>query len=534
MKTKILDCTLRDGGYYNDWNFSNDLVSRYLSSMAHSGVSHVELGLRTPSKANFFGPYAFCSENFLKSLPLEQSNQYGVMINAKEYIVDGQSDVQLIEQMFTDCSQSSVSFVRIASHAHEITKIQPAAKKLSDLGYEVVVNIMQIATLDEQTIANCLKDLGQWGFIKTVYFADSLGSMDTNDIDRIINLIKKDWSGEIGIHAHNNKNQALQNTIYSATHGVSWLDCTVTGMGRGAGNCPTEYLVMELSKKENFDLKPEALFGLVLDNFGKLKAKHGWGPNLLYYLSADYEIHPTYTQKLLSQDNVQPDQLILAMERLKESDTKAFRASTYSDLFSLEAFTSEGTWSPESELAGREVLILGSGPQLADYSDAVLSYIKANKPIVLNLNVKSEVPAEYIDYYVACNPTRIITNLIDYKGLAKPLIAPEEAIKNVDATQASELSIKNFGLKINSEYQVENNHCLLKDPLAYPYALSVCVAGKASNVLLAGFDGYPESDYRYELMSEVNDNFVSKLKLDISCVTPSNFRLPKKSIFSMV
>lgn len=532
---KILDCTLRDGGYYNDWNFSSELVEKYLSSIAHSGITHVELGLRTPDQANFYGPYAFCSEEFLKTLTLEKTIVYGVMINAKDYIVDGKSNVDLINKMFLSEEDSLISFVRIACHSHEIDKIELVAKRLNELGYCVIVNIMQIASLDEKTLENCLKNLSLWNIINTVYFADSLGSMGTAEIDKIISQIQKNWSKEIGIHAHNNKNLALQNTIYSSRNGVSWLDCTVTGMGRGAGNCPSEYLLIELSKEAKIELKPEALHGLVLDGFYKLKAKHGWGPNLLYYLSADYEIHPTYIQKLLSQDNVQPDQLILAMERLKNLDTRSFKASTFSDLFSLENFSSAGSWRPVEEFKDREVLILGSGPQLAGYRDAVLRYIKNKKPIVLNLNIKSEISAEYIDYYVACNPTRIITNLVDYRELEKPLIAPEEAIRNIASSQADVLSLKNFGLKIDKEqYQVEEDHCILKDPLAYPYALAICLAGKASNVLLAGFDGYPESDYRFELMGEINKNFVSSLNMNISCVTPSNFRLSRRSIFAMV
>jgi 4-hydroxy 2-oxovalerate aldolase len=113
--------------------------------------------------------------------------------------------------------------------------------------------------------------------LDVLYFADSLGSMDGGDVVRIISALKLNWIGEVGFHAHNNKGLAVSNTLVAIENGATWVDSTILGMGRGAGNAQTENLLLELKKKYQLDYRASALFDLALSDFTPLQNHFHWG-----------------------------------------------------------------------------------------------------------------------------------------------------------------------------------------------------------------------------------------------------------------
>ena len=130
-----------------------------------------------------------------------------------------------------------------------------------------------------------------------LYFADSLGAMDNEDVSKCIKSIKTHWSGEIGIHTHNNLGKAVSNSISAIQNGATWIDSTVTGMGRGPGNSETEYILIEMSNfsKKKYNVLP--LTKIIKKYFEPLKIKYKWGPNPFYYLAGKHGIHPTYISR---------------------------------------------------------------------------------------------------------------------------------------------------------------------------------------------------------------------------------------------
>ena len=143
---------------------------------------------------------------------------------------------------------------------------------------------MQISERTKKEIKNIIHKINQMN-IKILYFADSLGSLKPKDLKMIVSQIKKNWKGEIGIHTHDNMGKALDNTLEAIKLGVTWVDSTVTGMGRGPGNTKTEEAIIELNRlmKKNVDLLPT--LNLIEKYFKKLKQKYGWGSNIYYYLT---------------------------------------------------------------------------------------------------------------------------------------------------------------------------------------------------------------------------------------------------------
>ena len=160
---KILDCTLRDGGYYNAWDFSNDLVADYLFAMEALKVDFVEIGFRSLKIQGFKGAYAYSSDAFLNNLGIPKSlqNKIGVMLNGSELAEHDKGLVYVLDQLFVNAENSLISLVRIACHVHQFEECLPAAKWLKDKGYQVGFNLMQVADCDEAEIARLAKKASQ-------------------------------------------------------------------------------------------------------------------------------------------------------------------------------------------------------------------------------------------------------------------------------------------------------------------------------------------------------------------------------------
>jgi len=280
LNTKILDCTFRDGGYYNNWDFDLGLVREYLGVMERSGIEAVEIGFRSPGKDNF----ACVTDEFIETKLYRPDIKYfGVMVNANDY-----SNV-----LFKQADKSPFNFVRVATHFKDIHLAERVCKELKDLGYTVACNLMQASTKENDELEKASREVKSWG-VDILYFADSFGGMDRLDIINLYTVAHfKDLA--TGFHGHNNQGKALNNSIEAAIFGVEWVDGTMLGMGRGAGNTETELLLTELGRDS------EEVYELSMD-FLPLKEKYKWGASLPYYLAAKYSIHPTFIQKTDTKD----------------------------------------------------------------------------------------------------------------------------------------------------------------------------------------------------------------------------------------
>jgi len=207
-------------------------VDDYLSAMASAGVDVVELGFRSLKNESFQGPYAFTTDHHLDGLVIPEALTLGVMVNAAE-LVNSRNQQRTLERLFPrSAAESRVDLVRVACHIHEFSEALPAAYWLQKQGYRVGFNLMQVADRDITEITNLAKLASDYP-LDVLYFADSMGSMTPEHTVRIVQAFKEGWSGPLGVHAHDNMGLALQNTLAALEHGVSWMDATVTGMGRG-------------------------------------------------------------------------------------------------------------------------------------------------------------------------------------------------------------------------------------------------------------------------------------------------------------
>tara|TARA_A100001388_G_C28748588_1_gene490904 strand:- start:599 stop:1744 length:1146 start_codon:yes stop_codon:yes gene_type:complete len=376
--------------------------------------------------------------------------------------------------------------------------------------------------------------------VDILYFADSLGSSTPKTIKNIVKALKKNWKGQLGIHAHNNTGLALSNTLQAIECGVKWVDSTITGIGRGPGNTHTEELIFELNQNKcepiNNNLNLVPLIQIINNHFLPMKNKYSWGTNIFYYLAGKYSIHPSYIQAMLKDYRYQEEDILASINYLRDQGGKKF---DYGDLDEARKFYKgkpKGEWDPKTIFKNRDVLIIGTGPEFKNHEKAVESFIKRTKPIVLAINTNKLNNNDLIDLRIACHPTRLFADVDKHLNLPEPLIIPLSMLPDQFRRIFKKKEIKDFGIGLtNTHFEFHNSFCIIPNALVLSYALAVVTSGSAKKIFLAGFDGYPQGDSRND---EVNDLLLkyktSKPEAKVIAITPTKYKnLISQSVYGI-
>lgn len=533
MMINFLDCTLRDGGYYNAWDFEPDLVASYFEAMVALDIGFVEVGFRSFKNQCFKGGFAYSTDRFLQSLsiPSELDNKIAVMVNASDLVAEESDQVEVLEKLFSPKSQSPVSLVRIACHIHEFSAALPAAEWLKEQGYLVGFNLMQIADRTDDEIISLAKLAYNYP-IDVLYFADSMGSLNPVQVKHIVSLIRKGWPGAIGIHAHDNMSQALANSIMAVESGVAWVDSTVTGMGRGPGNTQTEYLVLALAAYCHQQANITKLLELIRRYFRPMQTHYGWGTNPYYYLAGQYGIHPSYIQEMQQDARYSDEDVIAVIDHLRVEGGKKFSLDTLEASRYFYSGELKGVWKPRSVLKGREVLVVGSGPSVQKYKTAIENYIHCFKPYVIALNTEASLQQELIDARAACHPVRLLADCHQHLNLVQPLITPYSMLPKDVQFELESKEVFDFGLLVEpGNFVCAEQSCILPNSLVISYVLAIANSGCASAIRLVGFDGYSLDDTRTVEMEQVFQLYQQFSRIPLCSLTPTRYNVPTKSIF---
>jgi len=197
----ILDCTFRDGGYYNKWDFNSSLVKKYLYAINGANIDIIELGFRNFPQNKFLGAFAYTTDTHIDSLNIDKDITVGVMIDASSILNSNFSIDEAISILFQEKIKSRVDLVRVATHFNCVKKCKDIVQALKRLKYKVGLNLMQPNTKSNNELSKVAKLVESWNTVDVLYFADSIGDMDGNDVTRIVSTLKSEWSSDIGFHA---------------------------------------------------------------------------------------------------------------------------------------------------------------------------------------------------------------------------------------------------------------------------------------------------------------------------------------------
>lgn len=287
-RIKIVDATLRDGGLVNDFYFDDRSVKALYDTNIAAGIDYMEFGYRASKKQfdpNNYGKWKFSSDEDIWNIIGDKKTDMKISVMVDVGRTDFKEDIK-------PKKESPVDLFRISTYIDTISKAVEMINYISSLGYETTCNIMAISKCSEEQISQALELLAQTPVL-AVYMVDSYGALYPKQIRKLTRLYKQILTPvgkEVGMHAHNNQQCAFANTIEAKDKGARWLDGTVFGMGRGAGNCHSEALVAYL-KGEKYHVEPLLKF-LELWMLSLKEEGVEWGYNTSYLLTGIMNRHP--------------------------------------------------------------------------------------------------------------------------------------------------------------------------------------------------------------------------------------------------
>ncbi|MFA6350164.1 MAG: aldolase catalytic domain-containing protein [Candidatus Omnitrophota bacterium] len=284
-KIKVLDCTIRDGGLINNHKFDLKFVRAVYKALSEAGVDYMEIGYKNSKKLfspKDYGAWKFCEDDDIKKVTegIKSNTKISVMVDVDRV------DIEDIKPR----KNSPVAMVRVASYVKDIDKAIHLVNHFADKGYETTVNIMAISRALDNELTECFQQLEKECKAEVIYIVDSYGALYQETTEFLIkkaqSIIK---SKEIGIHAHNNQQLAFGNTIEAIIHNANFVDATVYGLGRAAGNCPLE-LLLGFLKNPKYDIRP--VLDLISKEFIPLRQNIEWGYIIPYAITGMLDEHP--------------------------------------------------------------------------------------------------------------------------------------------------------------------------------------------------------------------------------------------------
>jgi 4-hydroxy 2-oxovalerate aldolase len=295
---KVLDCSIRDGGLLNKHKFSFELVQKVYRTLAAAGVDYMEAGYKNSDQLfsrEEFGQWKFCDDDLLWKM--KEGVENGPKISVMADI--GRADMSKIKPR----SESPYDMVRVACYARDIDKCIAMVNEFHDLGYETTINIMAASRDSGPELDEALDQVEKEAKTEVLYLVDSFGYFYQENIDKLAKRYKR-WvkTKKLGFHGHNNQQLAFSNTIQAIINNVDYLDCTIYGIGRGAGNCPTE-LLLGFLKNPKFDIRP--VLDIIASDFIPMQKEQNleWGYIIPQMITGIFNSHPEEAIKFRKGDD---------------------------------------------------------------------------------------------------------------------------------------------------------------------------------------------------------------------------------------
>jgi 4-hydroxy 2-oxovalerate aldolase len=520
-----LDCSFRDGGYHNNWIFDQKDINLYLHHISKTNIKYIEIGFRLINKKNS-GPTAYTSDQFLEKLNINKDIKIGIMINAADFILNNKVIYQRLKKVFP--SFNYLSFIRIAFHNKDVRNVAKIAKYLSKNNLEIILNLMQISELNNQQILKSLKIINKLE-LKTFYIADSFGSLKPSYISNISKLLNRHCKFDLGFHAHDNLKLAFTNTKMAIKNNFTYIDSTMMGMGRGAGNLKTEEIYKFLNKNDKVGIQN---LNKIKDKiFKPLKKKYKWGTNIYYNFAAKNSIHPSYVQELLRNKNYLSKDYFKILKSLLNTDSKSYNQ----DYLNLDKNFKTNKNIHKSIKDNENFLIVGSAKNLIKYKDKVINFSLSLNLTNIAVNTNKVFDNNFIDYRVACHPSRIKMDYSFYKKFNNKFVIPVNNIDKFFFATLNKDQILNFDLIVNKKnpenIKVNLNQCILPNKLVIGYAIAFAIANGAKKIYLAGFEGFDNDNPANDESEHVLQLFNNKYKkVKISSITPTKLNIKYERI----
>ena len=314
---KILDCTIRDGGYINNWNFSLEFGKALYWAVSSSGCEYIELGFCNPLSD---GHKLYKNCDFKSIREIRSSYPNGARVSL---LIDFSKE--LSHSMFPRQEELGANLFRIVTRKADAERASLLASQLAEKGYETSVNFMGISNYDASEISDLIRLMETFKRDVTYfYLADSFGSLIPSRLREMIKTIRSQTDVSLGFHPHNNLQLAFANVLEAVQEGVAIIDGSVYGMGRGGGNLNIETLLLFLEQAcpKKYNALPILDFAEIY--MDPIKKKYKWGNSLAHVVSGALKCHPNYAGEMLKLKIYSAKEVFNALKEIPFGDRAEF------------------------------------------------------------------------------------------------------------------------------------------------------------------------------------------------------------------
>jgi len=525
-KVKLLDCTLRDGGYINNWNFGESKITNILEKLQASNMDIIECGFITGKEYN-------------KEYSLyEKATDVNNLIKHKEdktmhvaMIAIGEKEIDPI--LLCDKKESYIDGIRLTFHEEEIEKAFRYGKTIKEKGYKLFMQPVGTTLYTDKRLLELVEKINELQPF-AFYLVDTLGTLYPRDIQRFMFLLDTNLDKKIalGFHSHNNLQLSFSNAqkmLEFNTDRQLIIDCSAFGMGRGAGNLCSEMICEYLNKEYEFSYNTIPLLEIIDEDLMPIFVKSPWGYSAGYFLSAANNCHPNYASYLLSKQTIPVQTISGLLSQIPQNERGIFNKSLMEGIYQKyqENFIEdkESLEKIKNMIDKREVLILGTGLSIKEKKKDICEYIEQNNPFVIAINF---LPKDIKTDLVFISNHKRYDKYI--KNINKETIIVTSNIKEAD----SNLLVINYSDLINTSDYVSDNAGLM--------LIRLLIKINIRNISMAGMDGFNKNlanNYVEEDMVGTIDSYQVETKneemtkeianfgklVNIEFITPSKYKV---------
>ena len=523
---KILDCTLRDGGYINEWDFGLEKAQNILELLNKSNIDYIETGFLTEEPTSITKTLFNSFDDIKRFIPfnIDKKKLFG-MITYGKFPIENVPDVD----------NSVIKGIRLIFKKSQKDKALVYCKKLKSKGYKLFINPTFIDQFTDEELLDTIKEINcihPYG----MSIVDSMGVLKEKDLLRLYYLIDHNLDKNIALcfHSHNNLQLSFSNAqclMKVCKDRELIIDSTVFGMGRGAGNLCTELITQYINDNYNgnYDIIP--ILKIVDEQINPIFARTPWGYSVPYYLAATNHCHPNYAKYLVDKQTVPVEFINNLLHSIPDNKKSTFDINLikqlYLDKFSNAVDDSETVNYLEKMLKDRKILLLAPGKSLKDEKEKIDKFIDEEIPFIISLNF---IPEDYSENMVFVTNMKRFSNLNVYSA---PLIVSSN-IENIP----KHALVLNYSSYLNNSKMFDNVALML---------LKLFVKIGVKSVAIAGLDGFSpvaadnyvsnelinnakvnEFDERNEIMSEELEKFSEKI--DINFITKTLYKIKAKAV----
>ena len=509
---KILDCTLRDGGYINNWDFGKEKAKIIINLLQNAGIDCIETGFLTLENSNSNQTLFDSFDKIRTFLPEKYSKNklFGM-------ITYGKFPTELVP----DVNDSAIEGIRVIFKKSQKEDALNYCQNIKAKGYKLFINPTFTDQYNDEELLSLLKQ------IQTIHpygisIVDSMGVMKENDLLRLYYIIDNNLSKDIALcfHSHNNLQLSFSNAqclMKVCRNRELIIDSTVFGIGRGAGNLCTELITQYINDNYDghYDIVP--ILKIVDEQINPIFAKTPWGYSVPYYLAATNHCHPNYAKYLIDKQTVPVEIINMLLQTIPNNKKAGYDANLikqlYLDNFSKFVDDSKALEFLKDELNCKTILIMAPGKSLSTEKEKIYNFINTQKPYVVSLNF---IPKNYnIDITFVSN----IKRFSSLDNTNKPLLVTSN-IENIP----HKAKVLNYSSYLNNSKMYDNATLMF---------LQLLITIGIKEVYIVGLDGFSniptenyisndlinnarenEFDERNQIMSEELRKISTKIKLN--------------------